>query len=109
MLLVLPRRHERALEAEHLAVGARAVLEQLLDCGEVEAVRLHLGDQFDPRDVLGPVIARATLDLGRLQQAARLVRTDVAHGHPGQSSESIDRQLFGNTLRDHPHILRRFM
>jgi uncharacterized membrane protein len=110
VLLVLPRCHQRALEAELVAVGTAAIAEQALDRGEVEAVRLHLRDQLDPGDVVRAVVAGAALDLGRLQEAARLVRADVAHRHPGLARELVDRHLRGRlVVRDHAHILRCFM
>jgi hypothetical protein len=109
VLLVLPRRHQRALEPEHLAVRPGTVRDQALDRGQVEAVRLHLGDQLDARHVLRPVVAGAAFDHRRLQQTTGLVRADVADGHPGSLRERVDRQFFGHRFRDGPHILRCFM
>ena len=54
-------------------------------------------DQPEARDVLGPVIAGAGAHLGRREQAARLVRTDVADRHAGLARELVDRQ-FGDGL-----------
>ena len=61
---------------------AKSALQQALDPLQVEPVGLKLGDQPQPRDVLVPVIADPLAHLRRLQQAARLMRADVAHAHP---------------------------
>src|SRR5205085_7665850 len=91
-LLVPERREHGALEAERLLHRAARTLDQALDRLEVEALGLHFLDELDAGEVLFVVIAGAGLDHGWRPAAARLVRTDVAHGHPGALSELIDRQ-----------------
>ena len=72
---------------------AAGVVDQMLDRREVESGRLHLLDQPQPGDVRGAVVAGARPQLRRRQQAAALVRADVAHRHPGLVGELLDRQL----------------
>ena len=84
---------DRAREAQHLVALAAGALEQLADRLEVEALGLQLADQLDAREVLGPVVAGATADLGRRQQPAALVGAEVAHGHARALGELVDRQL----------------
>ena len=86
-------RAERVLEAQHLLARPAGAVEQAADEVEVEAVGLQLLDELEPRDVVGAVVARAPAHLGRRQQPARLVRADVAHGHPDPPRELVDRQL----------------
>src|SRR5437763_593209 len=59
----------------------------------------HVGDELEPRDVIGPVEAGPRPHLGRRQQPARLIRPDVADGHAGLARQRVDRQL----LRHGPH------
>ena len=95
-LLVLERRLDRAGEAQHLLARATGRVEQPADRLELEPVGLELADQVDARLVLRAVEAGATADLRGREQAARLVRADVAHGHPGAARELVDGQLFGS-------------
>ena len=102
-LLVLERGLDRPREAQDLVAGAARAVEQAADRLELEAVRLQLADQLDPRLVVGAVEAGAPADLRGGQQAARLVGADVANRHPGPPSELVDRQLFGCRLRHRLH------
>ena len=100
LLVGAERPRERVLEAQHLLARSARAVEQAADEVEVEAVGLQLLDELQPRDVVGAVVARAPAHLGRGQQPARLVRADVAHGHPDPPRELVDRQLlvFGHGL-----------
>ena len=85
-------RGHRLAQADE-AIGVRPVLaDQARDRAELEALGLHLLDQPQAGDVLGAVVAGAGADLGRRQQAARLVVADVAHRHAGLVGELLDRQ-----------------
>ena len=59
---------------------------------ELEPLGLELLDQPQPLDVLRAVETGATADLGRREQAARVMRAHVAHGHPGFARQFVDRE-----------------
>jgi hypothetical protein len=96
-LLLLERLAHRLGEAQDLLGLAAGALDQALDRLEIEALRLKLADQLDARDVLLAVVARAAAQLGRLEEPARLVRADVAHGQARPLRELVDRHA-GSTL-----------
>jgi hypothetical protein len=105
-----------AQEAQRLLGGARRRVDQPPDRLEVEALALHLADQLDAVQMGLAVVAGAAAHLGRRQQAARLMRPDVADGHPRALGELVDGQAAIldralGCLRDigHGSILPRLM
>ena len=89
--LGLEGRRRSALEPDERV--RHALAEQPPDRLEVEPVGLHLADEPQPLDVLGPVVAGARPHVGRREQPARLVVADVAHRHARLVGELFDRQL----------------
>jgi hypothetical protein len=92
-LLLGERGQRRAPEVEDLLTRAVRGRQQPLDRLEVEALRLHVLDQPQARDVLAAVVAGPRPHLRRGQQPTRLVRPDVAHRHPCDTRELVDREL----------------
>jgi hypothetical protein len=64
-----------------------------LDRRELEALGLHLLDEPQALDVLGPVVARARADHRRGEEPAGLVVADVADRHAGLVGQLLDGQL----------------
>jgi hypothetical protein len=79
-------------EAQELLVGAVSALDQAPDRLEVEALVLERADELEPRDVGGAVVTGPSADFGRREEAPRLVRAHVAHGHAGLPRQLVDRQ-----------------
>ena len=88
---LLVRPSERVLEPLQAVGGPLGAVKQPLDPAEIEPLALKILDQPQLRDVIGAVVADAQPHLGRRQQPPRLVRTDVADGHPRLGSELLDR------------------
>ena len=62
-----------------------------LDHGQRVALGEHLPHQDEPSDVLAAVVAGAAADLGRREQATRLVGAYVAGREPRLLGQLVDR------------------
>jgi hypothetical protein len=90
--LALERLGDRLHGREQTVGAVRRLLDHALDRRQVEALGLQLADQLEARQMLGSVVADALVDDRRLQQVARPVRADVAHGEAAFCGERLDRQ-----------------
>ena len=80
--VVLVGQVEDRHEVERVAGGAvRRALDRLLDRGEREAAVEQLADELQALQVLAVVVARASREPRRLDEAAAGVGADVAHRH----------------------------
>jgi hypothetical protein len=64
--------------------------DEALDRRQGEALLLELRDEVEAREVLGAVVAGASLQERRGQQAARRVRPYVADRHARSAREHVD-------------------
>ena len=90
---LLPGAHQRVVEPQGLGAAARGSGDELLGGAEGVALVEHLAHEGEPGEVVGAVVAGASVEAGRWQQPAAAVGAQVADRHARLGRELVHGEL----------------